>query len=239
MPRLILLAAIAAVLYLLIRRAQNAPPHKRRSEYIKLALGILLAVVVLLALTGKMHWLGVAITGALVVLRQLGPVLLRFFPLLASRFGQAAPAGGQQSTVATEILRMHLDHDSGELHGEVLRGRFEGWRLADMSREQLEELMAYCRREDVDSEQLLANYLEQRFPGAQAGGGEHQAPGGSGNGNGMDRAEALAVLGLDEEASDEDIVTAHRRLMQKLHPDRGGNDYLAAKINQAKDFLLG
>jgi len=55
----------------------------------------------------------------------------------------------------------------------------------------------------------------------------------------MNRQEALAILGLAEDASREDIVAAHRSLIQKLHPDRGGNDYLAAKINQAKDFLLG
>ena len=47
------------------------------------------------------------------------------------------------------------------------------------------------------------------------------------------------MLGLAEDASADDIVAAHRKLMQKLHPDRGGNDYLASKINQAKDFLLG
>ncbi len=238
MPRILLLLAIIAVIYILAQRARAMPPHKRRAEYVKLGLGVAVAVVIILTLTGRMHWIGAALTGLLVGIRQLLPTLVRLFPVLASSrlFGRQAPRQGQTSTVETEILRMQLDHDSGDLQGEVLKGRFEGWRLQEMDRGQLEELLAYCHAEDADSVQLLDSYLQRRFAGEPPFGQQQPPPDDSGS---MTRKEALAVLGLAEGASPEEIVAAHRKLMQKLHPDRGGNDYLAAKINQAKDLLTG
>lgn len=57
----------------------------------------------------------------------------------------------------------------------------------------------------------------------------------------MSVREAMDTLGLkgDEQALTRDeVVSAHRKLMQKLHPDRGGNDFLAAKVNEAKELLI-
>jgi hypothetical protein len=56
---------------------------------------------------------------------------------------------------------------------------------------------------------------------------------------GMSRAEAFEVLGLPPNASEADIREAYRRLMRGAHPDAGGSDWLAARINQARDILLG
>jgi DnaJ family protein C protein 19 len=56
---------------------------------------------------------------------------------------------------------------------------------------------------------------------------------------GMTRAEAYEVLGLRPGASESDIRDAHHRLMRAAHPDAGGSDWLASRINQARDVLLG
>jgi hypothetical protein len=235
--RLILLAAVIAVIYILLRRVQSMPPHQRRGEYIKLGLGVAVVGTIILAATGRMNWIGAAATALLVGARQILPLLIRFFPALTSLLGKRAAAGGQSSTVETVLLRMQLDHDNGALQGQILKGSFQGWRLTDMNREQLETFYQFCCREDADSVQLLQSYLQQRFPG-EAPFDEHQQAGPT-SVNSMGRPEALAVLGLNEDAEEEDIVAAHRKLMQKLHPDRGGNDYLAAQINHARDVLLG
>ena len=73
--------------------------------------------------------------------------------------------------------------------------------------------------------------------GGRPGAGEQRSRTGPRSGA-MARAEALKVLGLEEDASNEAIRVAHRRLILQTHPDKGGTSYLAAKINEAKDVLL-
>ena len=89
---------------------------------------------------------------------------------------------------------------------------------------------------------LLLNYapsiqkLWEQYTGAQQSSSQRQNEA-SAKGK-MSVEEAYEVLGLKPGASEEEIIAAHRKLMQKIHPDRGGSDYLAAKINLAKKILI-
>ena len=239
MPKLILLLAIGFALFILVRRVQSLPPHKQRAAYLQLMFGGIAIGAVVLLLMGKMHWVGAAITGLLVGLRTLLPILIRSFPLLQKWLTHRQQQNqAQQSEVRSTILRMTLDHSNGELAGEVISGPFKDWYLNEMSRAQLDDLMAYCNAQDEDSVQLLNSYLAQRFPSDDNEEATSNAQNSHPDTSNLTRSEALAILGLAEDTSDEEIIAAHRSLIQKLHPDREGNDYLAAKINQAKDFLI-
>lgn len=91
-----------------------------------------------------------------------------------------------------------------------------------------------------------APHLERLWGWYRAGNAERQETGGQQRGSAgrqsrdtaMSRAEALEVLGLPPAASAEDIIAAHRRLIARLHPDKGGTAYLAARINLARQVLL-
>lgn len=156
--------------------------------------------------------------------------------------GRGASGDRQQSSeVVTDTLRMELTHATGALEGEVRRGRFAGRSLESLGLSDLLELLADCQREDPRSVPLLETYLDRRQPdwrshaadGDGAGEGQTEAPSGA-----MDEATAFSILGLAPGAGADEIRSAHRRLMTKLHPDHGGSSYLAAQLNQAKDFLL-
>jgi len=207
-----------------------------RADAKQVAGGVRVAVVVVAAVIGLwLLFVGRHALASLVPL--LAVVAWRYGPQLFER-GRAARQGrryGQESGVRTPFLAMTLDHATGEADGEVLSGAFAGRRLSGLS---LPETLA-LRGElagEPQSLALLEAWLDRRFPDWRDAG---PTGGPAASGGHMTREEALAVLGLDENAKAEEIKTAHRQLMQKLHPDHGGSNWLAAKLNQAKDLLLG
>ena len=146
---------------------------------------------------------------------------------------------GARSTVRTAALEMELDHDTGALEGIVLAGRFEGRELKTMSTDELVAMLEELSG-DGESRQLIQTYLDAQFPGWRESVYPDAEEGqGAGKSSGpMTRQEAYQVLGLEPGAGAAEIRKAHRRLMQRLHPDLGGTTFLAARINEAKDVLL-
>ncbi|MDQ0317131.1 DnaJ domain-containing protein [Amorphus orientalis] len=161
------------------------------------------------------------------------------FPL-GGGAGRAKRSSGQTSSVRTDFLNLTLDHDSGAIHGEVLKGRFAGRSLDGLDDAELGDLLSEVSG-DPDSVVLVEAYLDRRIPGwrehfDQDPGAGQSAAAGSGV---MGEEEAYEILGLQPGASEGEIRAAHRRLMKGLHPDHGGSTFLASKINEAKQRLLG
>lgn len=145
--------------------------------------------------------------------------------------------GPNTSQVEASFLRMTLDHDTGHLDGEVTKGAFTGRKLSALSFDDLMALHAEARG-DAESAALLESFLDRAHADWRARGSETAAAPPPAASGAMTRDEALQILGLPHDAKPDDIKAAYRRLMTQLHPDKGGTDYFAAKINAAKDLLL-
>jgi hypothetical protein len=154
--------------------------------------------------------------------------------------GGSSRSAGSTSTVRTRHFEMTLDHDTGGLAGRVVAGKNAGRGLDDLDEAALEE-MAREVAGDAQSLALLEAYLDRRFPGwrEHVEGDAAAGPRGAPNTGAMTDQQAYEILGLLPGASEAEIRAAHRRLMMRVHPDQGGSTFLAAKINQAKDWLLG
>lgn len=241
----VLLLGLLIALLIFISWIRRAPRETRERVLKRVLVGGGLALLVLLTLTGRLHWifaaLGAAVPAALRAFQLLQAAQL-FKHLKSAHKAAHGPTPGQSSAVETRFLRMRLDHDTGALSGEVREGRFRGRTLDALELDQLLQLLAECRAEDEQSARLLEAYLDRTFGDqwrerAEASAGEEPGAAAAGDGP-MTRDEAYEILGLAPGAGREEILAAHRRLMQKLHPDRGGSNYLAAKLNRAKEVLL-
>ncbi|WP_417531177.1 DnaJ domain-containing protein [Marinobacter lipolyticus] len=236
MPLTLLVILLSIVAWIWLR---SLPPSQRNPAILKLALIVGIAIVVVLAVTGRLHFLFVLLAFLYPLLRRLLPSLLK-----GGMAGSAKATSGNQSHVSSDILEMSLDHDSGTMSGKILKGPMAGRELADLGESEFIELLRYCRAHDEDSARLLETYLDRRFGDSwraddEADGRQSGDRGQSGNTSGpLTESEALDILGLEPGASREEIIQAHRRMIQKVHPDHGGSNYLAARINEAKEYLL-
>ena len=163
MARIIILLAVIALGLVLWYKISNAPADKRKNLIFWSTAGVIIGTLVVLAVTGRMHWL-YALGGTIAAFTPRLIGALRYLPLVNRFRQQYTQHKGQQS-------------------------------------------------------------------------GQHSA--GRANPGKMTAEQAREILGVRANATREEIIKAHKRMMQKVHPDRGGSDYLAAQINQAKDTLLG
>ena len=229
MLRVLLLLLLLAGIFFGLRQLYRKSP-RRMWQWLAAAAG---AGLILLALSGRAHWLAAVAGAALPALGKLAlllPRLLPFLPFAARLFA------GRRARLRAAWLELTLDRRTGAVDGVVLRGALAGRRLSGLGEDELQALRRDCRG-DPQSLALLAAYLQRARPGWRPPGG------GAGDVDDFDEpamsaATAARILGVRPGAPPAEVRAAHRALAQKLHPDRGGSDYLARKINQARDVLL-
>ena len=156
---MVVIALIVAIA-IIINRIKNTPKQQKKPLYWKLGLGGVAIALILLAVTGRIHWIAAMIGALIPIVKSSLSVLIRMFPLF------------------------------------------------------------------------------QRYLGSRTQAGNNRQSGPPQPNSDMHETAAYEVLGLSPGASKEEIIQAHRKMMQKVHPDRGGSDYLAAQINQAKELLI-
>ncbi|MEM8986284.1 MAG: hypothetical protein AAGC95_06125 [Pseudomonadota bacterium] len=139
------------------------------------------------------------------------------------------PAWRGQGGVTTRSVHVTLDKEGQPIDGYVQRGKFSGKRLSDLSKDDLADFWGECELSDPEAAKLIGAYVARA----------NRGPGGGGvRDKNMTLDEAREVLGVAPGASADDIRAAHKRLIRSVHPDAEGTDYLAAKVNAAKDMLL-
>ncbi len=174
MGRMILLVAVGIFAWLALQKFKSTPPSQRRKLILQWTLIALAFAAVVLAISGRLHWVGAAIAVVLPVLNRLWRVFGKHLPWIAPLIAKRAQARQNRENTQTQ---------------------------------------------QQESQQHESQQKPPREPQLTV-------------------AEARQILSVSASASREEIIGAHRRLIQKFHPDRGGNDYLASRINAAKALLL-
>ncbi|HAT28721.1 MAG TPA: molecular chaperone DnaJ [Gammaproteobacteria bacterium] len=241
--RLLLLLVLPVIAYYVVMAVTQRFKLTSRQNRIMLFITAAFLVIGALIVMGRLpvQFILAPIGAAATFMLRMLPTLLRLLPMwqiLKSRVASARPReSGQSSTIRTKFLEMELQHGSGDMDGKILQGIQAQKKLSTLSLNQLLDLSEECSG-DHDSSQVLEAYIDRMHPNWREHTGKKFGKSGNADESVMTKELAIEILGLDAAPNRNQIIKAYRSLMQKLHPDRGGSDYLAKKINAAKDFLL-
>jgi hypothetical protein len=192
------------------------------------ALSIGAVLVALLVLGRGNVWLAVLFFG--VALWLLGRASRR----------PAPAASADVSHLRSATVDINVDRRTGTVDGLAKAGPDAGTPLSMLDRQQCCRLHALSLRDDPEGARLLEAYLDRRFTGWRAerdGHGDTRTEPARSSGE-LTEDEAYEVLGLQRNASRQDVVRSHRAVMKRWHPDQGGTSDLAARANAAKEVLL-
>ena len=233
--RLIFILVILAALFWAIHSFKKLPPKQRKSFLINGTIAVVVGVVIIAVLTGRVHWLG-GILAALVGVAKFGLAnIVRVLPFL--QMFQARTHAFSDPKISTPFLKVSINVQTGSVSGEIIEGPHAGKDLTSLSEEEMNELESYYKERDQRSYFIIKTLKNRSF--SQFTNKQNQSSSSPHFGSALPSLnEAKAILGIEGALSKKIIVQAHRQLMSKLHPDKGGNDFLAAQINNAKEVLL-
>lgn len=228
--RLLVVVLLLGLCMYSVSYIRRQPPEAQKRLWWKALLiggGVTLG---LLAITGKLHWIGILVAALVPLFKTLLSLATRAMPIILPwlQHKSRTQQGNARST-STQYLQFIVDKN-GDMGGMIVKGALTGKQLKDLSEPQLLDFLNECKA-CRDSYDVLVAYINRYHPNLL---GTKSKPSSSN----LSHREALQILGLTKGYSKEDVKKAHRNLIQKLHPDRGGNDYLASQINAAKEKLL-
>jgi len=244
--RLIFYLILFGVAYLAYHLYGKKLLKKKPSNYLKPLL-IVAGIVLLLAIvTGRASAIFALIGGIFAAAFRFAPIILKFYPQIREllfKFGINVPAGPGSSKVRTATLAATLDPLSGRIDAEILSGDYKGQRLSAMQIADIKTYYQFCATQDPEALRVVEAYVQREFPdqfqtGEWAESRHHNPESANATESNMSVSEAREILGVDKGASKQEITYAHRKLMAKLHPDKGGSTFLATRVNLAKDTLI-
>jgi hypothetical protein len=150
--------------------------------------------------------------------------------------------GPRNPVISSPFLKIIIDPIKNEMSGTVISGVKKGQSLSSLSFAELNELLIFYSSKDKTSEQILISYMDLNHDSWRKevrGYYETEDKLVSSTSSRITRREAIEILGLSSHPTNEEVKANHRLLMKRFHPDQGGSPFLAAKINMAKDCLLG